>query len=115
MATDDDYRPIAPAADDPSLPWSPGPAGPDGTPLYRLRLGHSPLLVSMRERTELVGNHTRRVLKKRARAAGTDRAEESGGDELVEAAAAKTPAKAAAAGGTGRPSRPTGKRKSPRN
>ena len=75
----------------------------------------TPLLVSMRERTELVGNHTRRVLKKRARAAGTDRAEESGADELVEAAAAKTPAKAAAAGGTGRPSRPTGKRKSPRN
>ncbi len=32
----------------------------------------TPLLVTLRERTELVRTHTRRVLKRRARAAGTD-------------------------------------------
>ena len=33
--------------DDPSLGWEPGPGSPEAFPLYRLRRGGSPLLVSM--------------------------------------------------------------------
>lgn len=63
----------------------------------------TPLMVSMRERTALVRNHTRRVLNRRERSAG---GESAGGNVLEGAAAAvgSTPAPGA------KPNRPSGKR-----
>ncbi|WP_370745894.1 protein translocase subunit SecF [Mycolicibacterium brumae] len=79
----------------------------------------TPLLVSMLERTEKVRNHTRRVLKRRARAdkaaesADAEAADESD-DTSAEPTAAAAPAKATA-GAPSRPSRPTGKRSARRS
>ncbi|MCV7442152.1 protein translocase subunit SecF [Mycobacterium paraense] len=79
----------------------------------------TPLLVSLRERTELVRTHTRRVLKRRKPSHGESAAEEpaEGGTEATEAAetaeAPETPSKPAAnkpAPGA-RPVRPTGTRR----
>ncbi|HLS00328.1 MAG TPA: protein translocase subunit SecF [Mycolicibacillus parakoreensis] len=50
----------------------------------------TPLLVSMRERTELVRNHTRKVLKRRNRTARADTAETGDTAEGTEEAAADT-------------------------
>lgn len=47
MNAADTYRPLEPHPDDPSLRWTAGPASPEGHPLYRLRRGQSPLIVSM--------------------------------------------------------------------
>ncbi|HNM83970.1 MAG TPA: protein translocase subunit SecF [Mycobacterium sp.] len=44
----------------------------------------TPLLVTLRERTELVRTHTRRVLKRRARAAGSDSGLDNGAAELAD-------------------------------
>ncbi|BBZ04851.1 protein-export membrane protein SecF [Mycolicibacterium chitae] len=81
----------------------------------------TPLLVSLRERTEKVRNHTRRVERKRARAAGNTDADEpadKGRDEDTAAAAGDDSGEpAAAVAGTpapgarpSRPSRPSAKR-----
>jgi preprotein translocase subunit SecF len=81
----------------------------------------TPLLVSLRERTDLVRTHTRRVLNRRKPAASKAEASEvvTGGAANLEKAADAVPAEAAI-GGTpavgnkpspgARPSRPTGKR-----
>ncbi len=68
----------------------------------------TPLMVSLRERTELVRNHTRRVLNRRERSSG---GEPAGGAVLEGAASAvgSTPAPGAR---PVRPNRPSGKRSS---
>lgn len=64
----------------------------------------TPLMVSMRERTALVRNHTRRVLNRRERSTGG----ESAGSEILEGAAVgSTPAPGVR---PVRPNRPSGKR-----
>ncbi|CAJ1583581.1 protein translocase subunit SecF [[Mycobacterium] wendilense] len=89
----------------------------------------TPLLVTMRERTEQVRNHTRRVMRKRARAAGNSDTDESADDDTAEAddtasaddtvvakaTATRTPAPGARPSRPSRPSarrtgRPSGKR-----
>ncbi len=81
----------------------------------------TPLLVSLRERTDLVRTHTRRVLNRRKpSAAKTDASEVvTGGAVDLDEAADAVPAEAAIGGTTtvgnkpspgARPSRPTGKR-----
>lgn len=69
----------------------------------------TPLLVSMRERTDPVAKHTRKVLKRRARssAAGDDDTAAERAEEAPAAAPPVTPAGTPA----GTPSRPTGKRR----
>lgn len=47
MKPSDPYLPLPPDPLDPSLAWEPGPLSEDGHPLYRLRRGGSPLIVSM--------------------------------------------------------------------
>lgn len=81
----------------------------------------TPLLVSMRERTDLVRNHTRKVMRRRAAvAAKADGAVEL--DESDEAASAAVPAEVSAPAGPApdkpapgakplRPNRPSGKRR----
>ena len=64
----------------------------------------TPLMVSLRERTELVRNHTRKVLKRRERSGGGDDA--AGALETASAAVGSTPAPGAR---PVRPNRPSGK------
>ena len=66
----------------------------------------TPLLVAMRERTELVRNHTRRVMKRRAQQSGTS------GEDAPGAAAETVAVGAVSTEGTTpiRPNRPSGKR-----
>jgi preprotein translocase subunit SecF len=80
----------------------------------------TPLLVSMRERTEKVRVHTRRVLNRRARAAGSVPAPEAeGSGDIAETAVATPAGPRVAATGTKpapgvrptRPGRPSGKRR----
>ncbi|MBJ7466603.1 MAG: protein translocase subunit SecF [Mycolicibacterium sp.] len=86
----------------------------------------TPLLVSLRERTELVSKHTKRVLRRRAAAAaktGTDTdtdtdidedTDAEGGEETVSvtaAPAAPAPDKPAPGARPNRPTRPSGKRR----
>lgn len=73
----------------------------------------TPLLVTMRERTELVRTHTRRVLKRRARAAGTEAA--PAGGEAIEATGVAAPEALTTVVGTkpspgAKPTRPTASR-----
>jgi preprotein translocase subunit SecF len=79
----------------------------------------TPLLVTMRERTDLVRTHTKRVLRRRAAAAGGGSAKDVASDavDAVEDAedpvAATTPApdKPAPGARPARPNRPSGKRR----
>ena len=82
----------------------------------------TPLLVAMRERTELVSSHTRRVLNRRKNASARavdvddDAVAESGGEPVSVAAAARPSAPAPEKPVPGaRPSRPTGKPSGKRN
>jgi preprotein translocase subunit SecF len=79
----------------------------------------TPLLVTLRERTDLVRNHTRRVLNRRktAGAAAAEEVEESAAEEQEPVSAAAAAPAAPAAGARparpapSRPARPSGKRK----
>ena len=83
----------------------------------------TPLLVSLRERTDLVGKHTKRVLRRRAAAAsradaGTDSdddTESDGAEDAVSSTAAApsvpAPDKPAPGARPNRPTRPSGKRR----
>ena len=72
----------------------------------------TPLLVSLRERTELVRNHTRRVLNRRknaaAKAAGATAVEESGAEPATAAVSVSSGAPDKPAPGA-KPTRPTGR------
>jgi len=83
----------------------------------------TPLLVSLRERTELVSKHTKRVLRRRAAAAAKTGAEAETDDERAAdiaeeavsasaaAPAAPAPDKPAPGARPNRPTRPSGKRR----
>ncbi len=66
----------------------------------------TPLLVTLRERTELVRAHTRRVMNRRARAGGGATAEAAAQAAALDAAAVSAPAPSKPAPGV-RPTRPT--------
>ncbi|HEU4361616.1 MAG TPA: protein translocase subunit SecF [Mycobacterium sp.] len=68
----------------------------------------TPLVVSMRERTELVRNHTRRVLRRRGGAGGAKAEDGAGAGDAAKEVAAATPAgsSAAAAAKHAAPSKP---------
>jgi preprotein translocase subunit SecF len=77
----------------------------------------TPLLVAMRERTQLVRNHTRRVLNRRKGAAAPGEVKAAVAETTVVGVASVAPGEAAVGAGAGddtarpvRPRRPSGKR-----
>jgi preprotein translocase subunit SecF len=70
----------------------------------------TPLLVTLRERTDLVRSHTRRVLNRRKPAAVAGEVEEPSGEPVPALAGNSRATKPAAGARPARPGRPSGKR-----